>query len=122
MPVEDHNVTRAREPIEIEGRWLTPTPVFDTYWRFAAERQKIYEARLAGQQPPWSADSILARHRFTNCYRAADRVSQYLIRQVQYDQARSWPDVFFRTLLFKIFNRVSTWELLDQMVGPIGWA
>ncbi|MFD0394646.1 hypothetical protein ACFQ3Z_29520 [Streptomyces nogalater] len=34
--------------IHVAGRSLVPTVVFDTYWRFAAARQKVYEARLAG--------------------------------------------------------------------------
>ena len=70
--------------VTIAGRELRPTAVFDTYWRFAAARQQVYEARLAGEAPPWTADPILAAHRFTNCYRAADRVSQFLITQVCY--------------------------------------
>ena len=71
--------------IVIHGRRLEPTPVFDTYWRFAAARQALYEARLRGQAAPWTSDPILRRHRFTNCYRAADRVSQFLISQVIYE-------------------------------------
>src|SRR5215212_7580545 len=59
--------------VTIAGRRLTPTPVFDTYWRFAAERQAVYVARCEGRPVPWTQDPILCAHRFTNCYRAADR-------------------------------------------------
>jgi len=51
-------------------------------------------------------------YRFTNVYRASDRVSQYLIRRVIYEGDQSEEEVFFRTLLFKIFNRIETWEIL----------
>jgi hypothetical protein len=108
--------------ITVAGRELCPTEVFDTYWRFAAARQQVYEARVAGKQPPWTGDPVLAAHRFTNCYRAADRVSQFLITQVTYRGDQSWDEVFFRTLLFKIFNRVSTWQLLVGGLGEITWA
>jgi hypothetical protein len=108
--------------VSVAGRELRPTPVFDTYWRFAAARQAIYEARLSGQSPPWSGDPILAAYRFTNCYRAADRVSQYLITQVCYRGDQSWDEVFFRVLLFKIFNRVATWRLLTAQLGQVTWA
>ncbi len=57
------------------------TPVYEAYWSFAAERQAIYFRRLRGQPAPWTEDSILASFRFTNPYRAADRVSQYLIQK-----------------------------------------
>jgi hypothetical protein len=64
---------------------------------------------------------VLIRHRFTNCFRAADRVSQYLIGHVSYQGPAAWDEVFFRTLLFKIFNRLSTWRLLREHLGEVGW-
>ncbi|MET7738537.1 nucleotide kinase domain-containing protein [Streptomyces sp. NPDC005402] len=103
------------------GRTLTVTPVFDTYWRFAAARQKVYEARLAGGAGPFTDDPILQRYRFTNCFRAADRVSQDLIGGVIYRGEQTWEEVFFRTLLFKIFNKTSTWRLLNTALGEVRW-
>lgn len=96
-----------------------PTEVFDTYWRFAAERQHIFFQRLAGEPPPWSDDPIMQKYKFTNAYRASDRVSQYLIRQVIYQGDQAPQEVFFRTMLFKIFNRIETWELLSEHLHPI---
>ena len=102
---------------------MRPTKVFDTYWRFAAERQAIFYRRLEGTPGFWTSDPILQNYRFTNAYRAADRVSQYLIREVQYGAERSQDcrEIFFRTLLFKIFNRIETWEALERAVGSIVW-
>jgi alpha-glutamyl/putrescinyl thymine pyrophosphorylase clade 1 len=102
---------------------MKPTKVFDTYWRFAAERQAIFYRRLEGCERSWTSDPILQNYRFTNAYRAADRVSQYLIREVQYGAGRSQhpKEVFFRTLLFKIFNKIETWESLERASGPIVW-
>ena len=31
------------------------------------------------------------------------------------------PEVFFRTILFKLFNKIETWELLKSRPGPITW-
>jgi hypothetical protein len=109
-------------PITVAGRALTPSPVFDTYWRFAAARHALYQARLAGHPGPWTRDPILARHRFTNAFRAADRVSQHLISQVIYAGDPAPAEVVFRTLLFKSFNRISTWQLLHTELGEISWA
>lgn len=97
--------------------------VFDTYWRFAAERLNVYYRRLASCSSPWTDDPILQAHRFTNVYRVTDRVSQYLVREVQYrnDRSQATDEVFFRTLLFKLFNKIETWEALEDEVGPIGW-
>jgi hypothetical protein len=108
-------------PVKVAGRELQPTPVFDTYWRFAAARQGLYEARLRGQPAPWTSDPILRRHRFTNCYRAADRVSQFLISQVIYQGSQEPGEVVFRTLLFKVFNRIATWQRLEACIGEVSW-
>ncbi len=90
----------------------------DVYWAFARERLRMYRRRLKGKTPV-TEDPILARHRFTNAYRASDRVSQKLI-EIQYDPSYSYKgrEVIFRTLLFKLFNKLETWELIVQNVKP----
>jgi thymidylate kinase len=98
---------------------VRPTNVFDTYWWFAVERQNIFFRRLEGGQPPWSSDPILQHHRFTNAYRASDRVSQYLIRHVMYEGDQQPGELFFRVILFKLFNRIGTWELLKRSLGTL---
>ena len=64
---------------------------------------------------------MLAIYKFTNAYRASDRVSQYLIRNVIYrdDLPKSPRELFFRILLFKLFNKIETWKLLEREFGPI---
>ena len=102
---------------------LEPTIVFDSYWHFASERQKMYLKRLENPIGPWTQDSILNAYRFTNTFRASDRVSQYLIENVQYSPIRSQEpaEVIFRTLLFKTFNKIETWEIIEKDLGPISW-
>lgn len=103
------------------GLVLKTTPVFDTYWRFASERQEMFMRRVLGTVPPWTEDPILSGHRFTNAYRASDRVSQYLIRQVIYEGSQTAEEVFFRTMLFKLFNKIETWESLCSRFGTLSW-
>lgn len=100
-------------------RPLKPTIVFTTYWRFAAERQKVFFRRIRNQPPPWSTDPVLQEHKFTNAYRAADRVSQFLIRHVIYEGDPDFRETFFRVMLFKVFNRIETWELLQRELGEV---
>lgn len=103
---------------------LKPTEVYDTYWRFAAERQWVFVRRLGRQATPWTEDPIIRAHKFTNAYRASDRVSQYLIRRVIYrdDLPADPAEIVFRIMVFKLFNRIETWELLERSVGPITYA
>ena len=99
-----------------------PTIVYDTYWHFAVERQEVFFRKLEGIPAPWTTDPILARYKFTNAYRASDRVSQYLIRHVIYEGDQTPEEVFFRTILFKLFNRIETWEMLRDRFTTISQA
>jgi hypothetical protein len=98
---------------------MLPTPrreVYDTYWYFAAERHAIFERRLDGGLGPWTDDPILARYKFCNTFRASDRVSQFLIRDVIYRaEAAGLPadDAFLRIVLFRLFSKEATWRALE---------
>lgn len=98
----------------------TATYVFDTYWKFAAERQEIFFNRIAGMSQ-LTTDPILLKYKFTNAYRAADRVSQYLIREIIYKGDQNPDELLFRILLFKLFNKIETWELLQHELGTLTW-
>jgi hypothetical protein len=94
--------------------------IYRTYWAFAAERQRIFDARLKGEAGPWTSDRILATYRFCNAFRAADRVSQHLIRHAAYGDPTADADgIFFRVVLHRLFCRTSTWDLLEERLGDI---
>jgi hypothetical protein len=104
--LSDFHVWIRREPV--------PGAVYATYWRFAAKRQEIFHQRAAGVAAPWTDDYVLSTYRFTNAYRASDRVSQYLINSVIPESYCDPTDIVFRILLFKIFNRIATWAFLEH--------
>ena len=94
-----------------------PSEIYPVLWSFAFERHRIYLRRLAGAIYPWAKDPVLTEYKFTNAFRAADRVSQYLIELVYSDPDASEDTLFLRTLLFKIFNKIDTW---NRIVGNLG--
>ncbi|MDQ3570029.1 MAG: putative DNA base hypermodification protein [Actinomycetota bacterium] len=105
--------------VAVGGRVLRATAAFSSYWWLAAERQRIFFRRLRGEEPPWTDDRVLASHRFTNAYRASDRVSQFLINNVLYAARTDERSTVLRVLLFKIFNRIETWRYLEETFGPL---
>jgi hypothetical protein len=107
-----------REEHSAGSHRLTSSHVLASYWTLACERQRVYFGRLAGKPAPWTEDPVVGRYRFTNAYRAADRVSQDLLR-LQYRGPQDPQDLVFRTLLFRFFNKSSTWELLERTLGPL---
>lgn len=87
------------------------------YFYFIQERMNIFWRKC--QEPNavfWTNDPILRKYKFTNVYRAVDRVSQYLISNVVYDSADQYSnkDLLLRILIFKIFNKIETWEFLVE--------
>jgi hypothetical protein len=100
---------------------IEPTPrtgIYDYYWTFAAERQRAFEARVAGAPQPWSDDRILQTYKFCNVYRAADRVSQYLIREVCYNtEQHSAEDLIFQIVAFRTFSNIATWRGIVYELG-----
>lgn len=114
-----------KQPVKKEYFFFTklgmpnPTEVYDTYWKFAAKRQAIFFAKQQNALPPWTNDPILSLYKFTNSYRASDRISQYLIKEIIYKGDPSVEETFFRILLFKIFNKIETWSRLENELGQI---
>ena len=88
--------------INIQKEGFKKTKVYDTYWKFACERQNIFMRKLMGEKDNLTEDIILREYKFTNTYRASDRVSQYLIKNVIYQRGYTEEDTIFRILLFKI--------------------
>src|ERR1035437_10233742 len=98
-----------------------PTPrsrIYDLYWYFASERLAIFMRRATGEPGPWTNDPILATYKFCNVFRAGDRVSQYMIRNVAYAHDQANPaDVLFRIVAFRIFSRNETWDAIVKFLG-----
>lgn len=85
------------------------------YFYFIQERMNIFWRKMEGFGN-LTYDKILGTYKFTNVYRATDRVSQYLINNVIYRDLDLYnpEDVLLRILVFKVFNKIETWEYLTH--------
>lgn len=94
--------------------------VFRYYFYFIQERMKMFWRKCEGKNI-LTEDPILREYKFTNVYRACDRVSQYLLSHIIYNkvEANTPEDMLFRILVFKIFNKIETWEYIRQTYGEI---
>ncbi|KAI9451543.1 hypothetical protein F5148DRAFT_1003645 [Russula earlei] len=107
--------------VDIAGRKLKLSSVIDTLFQWMTERHAIHQRRLAGQPWPWTDDPILRQHTFTNVFRIYDRVTQYIICNVIGKGDQDLHETCFRVILFRCFNRISTWELLSAHFGELTW-
>lgn len=75
---------------------------------FVAERQRAWYRRVVlGEEPPWSADEVLRRRRFTNVYRLLDPGTQYAIQAIL-DREAPGPDRVFNALVYRLVGRAET--------------
>lgn len=96
---------------------LAKSTAYDDYWFFAALRhQRFVNSQYSSKV---MADPILDEYKFTNCYRVLDRTSQFLVKNISSNNNYDAPNIFFRTLIFKLFNKIETWQLLESRVGDI---
>lgn len=110
MPTSDPlTITRLRPP--------EPSLVYPVLWEFASKRHDIYLRRLLGQPYPWTDDPVLSTYKFTNSFRVLDRVSQYFVAMIYSEPTASEESLFLRTILFKTFNRIDTWESIVRNFG-----
>ncbi len=95
---------------------------FKYYFYFIQERMNMFWRKFDNSKI-LTEDPILQEYKFTNVYRACDRVSQYLIRNVISKDSTKYSaeDMLLRILVFKVFNRINTWEYLEE-VSPISLA
>lgn len=100
----------------MENRSIVPNDAtFRYFFYFIQERMNIFWNKYEGKAL-LTEDPIFKEFKFTNVYRVCDRVSQYLIKNVIYKDLNSYTpeDILLRILIFKVFNRIETWEYLIQ--------
>lgn len=100
----------------MENKSIVPNDAtFKYYFYFIQERMNIFW-RKYNDAGLLTKDPILQTYKFTNVYRACDRVSQYLIKNIIYKDLDRYTqeDVLLRILVFKVFNKIETWEYINK--------
>ncbi len=91
---------------------------FDYYWHFTHERQNAFLQKCVKSNVK-NSDPVTNQYKFTNTYRCLDRTSQFLIKNIINHNNHDPRNIFFRVILFKLFNKISTWQLLEKKLGEI---
>lgn len=96
----------------------------ERFFAYSRERHQIYLNRAAGKPRPWTDDAILRHYRFCNIYRELDKVTTWFRANVRAPLSTD-PNVFLATLVFRMFNRISTGEAIflqrGLFVGQTAW-
>lgn len=83
------------------------------YYNYVTERYEIFKKREKGFPPPWTNDPILKEYKFTNVRREHDRTTKWLIDNISKSEKLSDGDMFWRTMIFRLYNKIETAELIE---------
>ena len=98
---------------------IKKSDIYSSYWFFSFLRQERFLEKINKKYKANDDDCIFNNFKFTNCYRSCDRVSQFLISNISNDIALDYKDVFLRTIIFKLFNKIDTWNSIEDIVGSV---
>jgi hypothetical protein len=81
------------------------------------ERERVRQARLANQPPPWTMQRELNMFRFTNVRRYDDKVTQWLV-QNWYRPYKDHPNLLLAAAIGRLINYIPT---LQRLPWPEVW-
>lgn len=105
-------------------------PFADKFFATARERYKIKLKRDAGEPWPWTQDTHFQTWSFTNVHREDDKTTRWFrenIRQPLTDRYLADPNcrtkhhIVEGTLIFRWFNRISTGEIIKDLILADKW-
>lgn len=83
---------------------------------FVGARHEAYTARQAGREAPWTAEPIVASHKFTNVFRVLDYGSQFVLTDLVGPGAG---DYLMRCFLYRHTNLPSAWLAFARETGSM---
>jgi hypothetical protein len=95
-------------------------PVWDRYFYFVEEREKVRVAKEIGAPRPWTDDVIIHTYRFCNMRRMDDWVSQWLINN-WYQPYFNHANMLSAVALARFVNLPSTLETITKVVFSDIW-
>ena len=105
-------------------------PYAAKFFMLARERYNILLRRRAGQKWPWTIDTHLQTWRFTNIFREDDRTMTWFRENVRDPLSINWREgadhdervkLVESTVIFRWFNRISTGEIIKDLLLTDGW-
>lgn len=97
------NISRIRSANPIISR-----DYLKKYYYYMTERYRIYRKKESGEKFPWTDNKILQTNSFTCVKRWQDRTSKWLIDNISNNPKFTYEDRFWRTIVFRIYNKVDT--------------
>lgn len=82
------------------------------FFYYVLTRHDIQMKKESGLPYPWTDDKILSENSFTCNRRIDDRTTKWLLNNITNNSELSFDDRFWRTLIFRLYNKIETAELI----------
>ena len=116
---EKKNDRPLQNPIINHSPYIDPDAA-RKYFYYVLERHEIYMRRKNGKEFPWTDNKILQENSFTCNRRQDDRTSRWLIDHISNNPDLSFEDRVWRSMLFRLYNKIKTAELI-HLDSPDFW-
>ena len=90
------------------------------FLNYSIERYKIFLRRKEGMNSPWTRDLVLREFSFCNIFREDDRTTIWFRDNIR-DPLNRDTRVFIATVAFRWFNRITTGEIIKDILLEYGW-
>lgn len=87
------------------------------YLDFVQERHRIWWKRQRGLEGPWTDDPVLRTRKFTNVFRVLDYGSQFLCKELLWDEPHDPGTVWMRAFLYRYINRPEPFLAFKEEFG-----
>lgn len=89
-------------------------PGIRAFFNYAVERESLRQRRRDGQPWPWTDDPVLREFRFCNVFREDDTTTIWFRDTIREPLRNERRPVVLATTAFRWFNRIETWELVEE--------
>lgn len=94
------------------------TARLEQYEAFVRNRHQLWEARQLDLPPEsWTTDPILQTRKFTNAFRVLDYGTQFVVKELMYDDDPEAEDVILRAWLYRMTNRPEPYVWYKEQTG-----
>lgn len=84
-----------------------------SFYQYVTRRYTVHLRKDVLKKPaPWTKDPVLNSYKFTNVKRIHDRETKWLVEHITNNPDISYEDKVLNTVLFRLYNRHETAELL----------
>ena len=107
--------------IKIKSSPILDRDNLNKFFYYVLNRHEIQMKKDQGLPYPWTEDEVLQTNSFTCNRRIDDKTTKWLLNNIINNSKLSQGEQFWQVLLFRLYNKISTAEVLQLGSDPDFW-